>query len=83
MAPRHTQDSASQPADRHGMQARVTTVLAEPMRVIYASTTQETARLHMQTQRAVNASRPVDCEHNRAAARPVLTLPTTDFVSWD
>ncbi len=24
-----------------------------------------------------------DCEHNRAAARPVLTLPTTDFVSWD
>ena len=23
-----------------------------------------------------------DCEHNRAGARPVLTLPTTDFVSW-
>lgn len=39
------------PADRHGMQARVTTVLAEPMRVVYASTTQETARLHVQTQR--------------------------------
>ena len=23
-----------------------------------------------------------DCEHDRAAARPVLTPPQTDFVSW-
>ena len=30
-----------------------------------------------------NGGEGVDvCEHNRAAARPVLTLPTTDFVSW-
>ncbi len=31
----------------------------------------------------IAAVSPADCEHNRAAARPVLTLPTTDFVSWD
>ena len=31
---------------------------------------------------AIARAAAADCEHNRAAARPVLTPPQTDFVSW-
>ena len=30
----------------------------------------------------IEAIYTADCEHDRAAARPVLTPPQTDFVSW-
>ena len=33
-------------------------------------------------ERGVVSPNTEDCEHDRAAARPVLTPPQTDFVSW-